>query len=122
MPTMKTKVWVAVICALLAVCVGLSLPMFLGNEPAARARILSDGEVVRTVLLDIDTEFTVPAPGGGHNVVTVRGGAIAVTDATCPDHYCMHRGFCDGGSSIVCLPNRLVIEFLGEQEVDFVVE
>ena len=122
MPEMKTKVWVAVICALLAVCVGLSLPVFLGSEPAAQARILSDGAVVRTVLLSVDTEFTVPAPGGGHNVVTVRDGAIAVTEATCPDNYCMHRGFCDGGSSIVCLPNRLVIEFLGEQEVDFVVE
>ena len=119
---MKTKAWVAVICALLAVCVGLSLPMFLGREPAIQARILSDGAVVRTVLLSIDTEFTVPAPGGGHNVVTVRNGAIAVTEATCPDNYCMHRGFCDGGSSIVCLPNRLVIEFFGEQEVDFVVE
>ena len=122
MADMKTRIWIGIICALLAVCVGLSLPVFLGNEPAAMARVLSDGEPVRTVLLSVDTEFTVPAPGGGHNVVTVRDGAIAVTEATCPDNYCMHRGFCDGGSSIVCLPNRLVIEFLGEQEVDLVVE
>ena len=67
---MKTKVWVAAICALLAVCVGLSLPMFLGSEPADQARILSDGEVVRTVLLDVDTEFTVPAPFSGTQVKT----------------------------------------------------
>jgi len=119
---MKTKTWVIIICALLAVCVGLALPVLLDSEPAAMARILSDGAPVRTVLLTVDTEFSVPAPGGGYNVVTVRDGAIAVTEASCPDHYCMHRGFCDGGSSIVCLPNRLIIEFVGEQEVDFVVE
>jgi len=63
----------------------------------------------------------VDTPGGGHNVVTVKDGRIAVTQANCPDHYCMDRGFCNSGSPIVCLPNRLVIEFSGEQEIDFVV-
>jgi hypothetical protein len=61
------------------------------------------------------------AYGDGHNVVTVKGGKVAVTEATCPDHYCMKRGYCDGGADIVCLPNRLVLKFIGEQEVDFVV-
>ena len=67
-----------------------------------------------------DHEFTVTAPGGGTNTITVRDGHIAVTAATCPDHYCMHRGFCDRGTQIVCLPNRLVIRFLGEQNIDAV--
>ena len=119
---MKTKVWIGILCGLLAVCLGLSVPLFLDGESAATAEIRSDGKLVKTVILSVDQEFTVTAPNGGTNTVTVRGGAIAVTQADCPDHYCMHRGFCDGGSSIVCLPNRLIIEFLGEQEVDFVVE
>ena len=33
----------------------------------------------------------------------------------------MHRGFCSGGMQIVCLPNRLVIEFVAEQEIDGVI-
>ena len=45
-------------------------------------------------------------------------GKIAVTEATCPDHYCMKRGFCASGMDIVCLPNKLVIHFIGEQTVD----
>ena len=118
---MKTRTWIILLCALLAACLGLSLPLFLSGEPAAAARILSGGELYKTVLLSVDQEFTVPAPGGGSNTVTVRDGAIAVTAASCPDHYCMHRGFCSGGGSIVCLPNGLVIEFTGEQEVDFAV-
>ena len=45
-------------------------------------------------------------------------GAIYATEATCPDHCCMKRGFCASGTDIVCLPNRLVIHFLGAQTVD----
>ena len=119
---MKTGTWIVLICVLLAAAVGFSVPMLLNGEPAARAEIWSDGELVETVSLGADQEFTITTASGGENTITVRDGAIAVTAANCPDHYCMHRGFCDGGSSIVCLPNRLVIEFLGEQEVDFVVE
>ena len=117
---MKTKYWIAVLAALLAVSALACIPL-LGLSPAGRAEITSDGEHLMTVDLRFDQEFTVESSGGGHNTVTVKDGAIAVTAADCPDHYCMERGFCDGGSPIVCLPNRLVITFLDAPEVDGVV-
>ena len=110
---MKTKTWIMIFAAVAAACIALSLPL-LRREQARFARITSRGEVVKTVDLLIDQEFTVD----GKNTVTVKDGKIAVTWADCPDHYCMKRGFCDRGTDIVCLPNRLVIEFLGEQPVD----
>jgi len=117
---MKTKYWIALLVVILFVCTSLSL-LLLGGGPAGRAEIASGGDVIRIVNLNIDQEFTVPSPNGGANTITVKDGKIAVTDATCPDHYCMHRGFCDSGAQIVCLPNRLVISFLASEEVDFVV-
>ena len=116
---MKTKYWIAILAAVLAACIGLSLLTF-GGETASRAQISSGGRVVRTVDLSINQEFTVETEGG-YNIVTVKDGKIAVTEASCPDHYCMARGFCNSGAQIVCLPNKLVIEFLEEQEIDFVV-
>ena len=110
---MKTKYWIAAFAVLAVVCIALSLPL-LRQEEARFAEITSKGELVKTVDLQIDQELTVD----GHNTVTVRDGKIAVTWADCPDHYCMKRGFCSGGTDIVCLPNRLVISFVGEQEVD----
>ena len=110
---MKTKYWLMIFGAVAAVCIALSLPL-LRQDQARFARITSKGETVKTVDLMIDQEFTVD----GKNTVTVEGGKIAVTWASCPDHYSMKRGFCAGGTDIVCLPNRLVISFLGEQEVD----
>ena len=118
---MKTKYWIMLLAlVLLASGVGGFFLLNSGGE-AAFAEIYSDGELVKTVSLHMDQEFAVSAPGGGENVITVKDGAIAVTQATCPDHYCMLRGYCSGGTQIVCLPNRLVIAFAGEQEIDGVI-
>lgn len=118
---MKTKTWILILAAMLAVCLGLSVFLLRPRGASTFAEITSQGKVVQTVDLRIDQQFTVTTSQGGSNVVTVRDGRIAVTEANCPDHYCMDRGFCSGGAQIVCLPNRLVIRFLGEQEIDGVV-
>lgn len=115
---MKTKTWIILLVIIVVLCAALSVMLMTGGAPAARAEISSDGTVVKIVDLHMDQEFTVPAPGGGSNTVTVRDGKIAVTQADCPDGYCMERGFCDSGAQIVCLPHRLIIRFLGEQEID----
>lgn len=119
---MKTKYWVLLLALLLAVCIGLSIPLLLSGEEARFAEVHSQGKLVKTVDLLLEQQFTVTAPDGGSNVITVKGGKIAVTEANCPDHYCMQRGFCSGGAQIVCLPNRLIIRFLGAQTVDAVAE
>ena len=116
---MKTKYWIVLLAALLLICGVLSV-VFLRPGQAQQAEIWSDGKLVKTVLLSVDQEFTVEG-ADGFNTVTVRDGKIAVTAASCPDSYCMHRGFCQGGAQIVCLPNRLVIKFVAEQEIDGVV-
>ena len=117
---MKTKFWVALIAAVLIICVGLSLWLLWPGEDAAYAEVWSDGKLLHKLALSVDREITVQTDRGT-NVITVKDGKIAVTDADCPDHYCMDRGFCAGGTQIVCLPNRLVIRFVSQQEIDGVV-
>ena len=118
---MKTKYWVICLAALLVICLGLSLVFLAPGAAATHAQITSDGQILRTVNLGIDQEFTVTSASGGTNTVTIQQGKIAVTQATCPDHYCMKRGFCHSGADIVCLPNRLVIHFTEAQEIDAVI-
>jgi len=116
---MKTKTWIALLGILLLLSAGASLAVLLPGEDAAEIRVFSQGELLYTLPLSIDRELNITTPSGGENTITISGGAVAVTRASCPDHYCMHRGYCTGGSSIVCLPNRLVIEFSASQDVDF---
>ena len=113
---MKTKIWILLLSAVMLLCVGLSL-WFLLPRQAQSARVYSDGQLLFTLDLRIDQTKTVHSQYGT-NVITVQDGKVAVTQADCPDGYCMDRGFCSGGVQIVCLPNRLVIQFGGEPEVD----
>ena len=117
---MKSKYWAVLIGLILVLCAVFSLFLLGEQTPAAMAEIRSDGILIRTAHLNTDQEFTVPCPGG-YNTVTVKNGKIAVTEADCPDGYCMERGFCDSGTPIVCLPHKLVIEFVGEQEIDGII-
>ncbi|MBR2048836.1 MAG: NusG domain II-containing protein [Oscillospiraceae bacterium] len=112
---MKTKYWLLCFALLAVICALFTLPL-LGGEAAEYAEIYSGGTLIKTVALSIDQEFTVD----GRNTVTVKDGRIAVTWAECPDQYCVKRGFRSSGGDIVCLPNRLVIRFAGEQEIDAV--
>ena len=113
---MKNKYWIVLIGAVFALCLAFVL-LPRNGAPAQRAQVVSEGSVVRVVDLNMDQEFTVTVAGGS-NTITVKDGKIAVTEADCPDHYCVKQGFCNQGAQIVCLPHALVISFLGESEID----
>ena len=117
---MKTRTWILIFALILILSLGASFYLLSPGESSTHAEISSQGQVVKTVDLRIDQEFTIEL-GDGFNVITVQDGKIGVTEASCPDHYCMKRGFCDSGTEIVCLPNRMTIRFLGVQEIDAVV-
>ena len=88
---MKSKYWMLLLAAAMALCLGLSIPLLMPGEAATHAEILSGGQVIHTVDLRVDREILVEADNGGENLVVVSGGKIGVAEATCPDHYCMHR-------------------------------
>lgn len=105
---MKTRYWIVLFAAILLVC-GVACLFLFRTEPALSASIYLDGKLYRSVslsqdqVIEIDTEY-------GHNTVTVADGKLSVTNADCPDGYCMTKPK-DGGAPIICLPHRLVIKF-----------
>ena len=117
---MKNKYWIMLLGAIAVWCLVLAI-IPAANQKTGTVRVKS-GNTAITVDLQKDQEFTLDAAGGGYNTVTVKDGKIAVTEADCPDQYCVQRGFCAGGTPIVCLPHNLVIEFLGDQEIDGILE
>ena len=117
---MKSKYWALLLSGMLILCAILSAALLLPGEAAEQAEVWSDGVLVETLDLSVDRVLTVQSKNGT-NIVTVKDGKIAVTEADCPDHHCIQRGYCASGAQIVCLPNRLVIKFLGEKTLDGVV-
>lgn len=114
---MKTKIWIGILAAALVLCLGLSIWLWLPRAPAACAEVYCRGVLLHRLDLSVDREVAVSTELGT-NVITVRDGAVAVTQADCPDGYCMKRGFCRSGAQIVCLPHGIVIQFVGSGELD----
>jgi len=99
-----------------ALCVAL----FLFNASkirGERANIYKDGKIVQTLDLNTPKEIDL-----GTNIILVKDGTICVKSATCPDKLCVKQGEISfGGESVICLPNKVVIEVTGKsQDVDAV--
>ena len=114
---MKTRWWILILSILFVLFGLLTLFFFLPQAQAHSVEIWSEGKLLQTVSLHQAQSFVVEGSRGS-NTVTVKDGKISVTEASCPDHYCMQRGKCDSGPDIICLPNQLVIKFTNQNELD----
>ena len=58
----------------------------------------------------------------GTNVILIEEDGVSMVSATCPDKLCVNQGKIKNSSrSIVCLPNKIVVEIADEKgEVDVV--
>ena len=74
-------------------------------------RITVDGSEYGTYSLAEDQVISI----GNTNVCGIRNGEAKMIEADCPDHLCMkQKAIGSAGGTIVCLPNRVVIEGVGE--------
>ena len=117
---MKTRTWILLLSALFLVLAGIVAWQYLSAKPSGGAEVWSDGQLVRTLDLSADGEYRVETERGW-NVLTVSGGKVAVTAASCPDGDCVRCGRRNSGPPIVCLPNRLSIRFSEQNGIDGVV-
>lgn len=70
-------------------------------------RITVNGEEYGTYSLGKDQVIKI----NGTNVCEIKNGEVKMTEADCPDHLCMKQKAVDStGGTIVCLPNKVVIE------------
>lgn len=85
-----------------------------------RIDITVDGEHFAVFSLSEDREINI----NGHNVLVIEDGSAYMKSADCPDRLCLDQASIDGrGGSIICLPNRVVVEVSdGSIDIDAVAE
>ncbi len=77
------------------------------------AAITIDGELVEELSLMRNCEARYETERG-YNIVKIEDGTVTVSEASCPDKICVnHRPISKTGETIVCLPNKLVVEIVG---------
>lgn len=105
---MKQKHWILIFAAVIAVCLAVWLLPRGGGQTAL---VYQDGALLYTLDLRQSRTLTVAGPAG-KNIITVAGGEVFVSRADCPDQVCVKHGPLQRtGGPIVCLPNRLTIEW-----------
>ncbi len=109
-----------VIVLLFVSIIGIICFKFLSKK-GVNAYVYHDGNLVLTIDLSIDDDYVVQGDLGDVLIV-VRDGKIKVDNEISPLHLCSLQGFVsDSNQSIVCLPNKVVIN-IGDSELDAVVK
>jgi hypothetical protein len=86
---------------------------FIMTKRGGRTVVISqDGKELFRLDLDREPDRRIEVEYEGRkNVIEIKDGEIYMMTADCPDHVCIKTGRLEYGKPVVCLPNRLVIEF-----------
>lgn len=114
---MKNRTWIIIFSSVVFIC--FILWGFISNLSGAAqlVGIYHNGILVEKIDLNLVTnEREIEITGDcGVNVVVVNNGKIKMESAECPDKICVKHGeLQNGGTPIVCLPNKIVIKFENE--------
>ena len=142
----KKRLKVDIIIGAVVVGIGVILVLvYLGTrKPGARVVVSIDGDEVATYSLsetvDVIVQDLKPDAGAtaqdlkpdadateqdrksngdvpGRNRLVIRDGEARMEEADCPDKLCVHQGrISHTNESIVCLPHRISIRIVGEDE------
>lgn len=110
---MKKKELLFIITILISACILWAGMYLVRRGQYGSIRITVNGELYGNYSLAEDRVI----PIGDTNVCEIKDGQVQMIEAECPDHLCMKQKIDSGGGTIVCLPNRVVIE--GEKAADF---
>jgi hypothetical protein len=104
---------VVIVLAVVALSVFLITQSVIGAGAGSdlELRVTANGEEVLVRQLGEDYEkLTIPG-FAGDSYLEISDGRVRMIDSACPDKLCVKTGWISSpGESIVCLPNRVVIE------------
>ena len=115
---------VIIIITLLAIALGAMgvSKIFFNHKYANKyVEIFENGKLYQKILVKDNTfKKTIKVVTKlGTNVVEIENGGARMLDADCRDKICVKEGFKDkNGQTIVCLPNKFVVEIKGEDKAE----
>ncbi|PID58323.1 hypothetical protein CSB45_04450 [candidate division KSB3 bacterium] len=74
-----------------------------------------------SALLSLAENQTLAVPGPlGETLLTIHDGHVHVTESPCRNKICIHSGrISRSGEIIACVPNKVVIQILGDKTADY---
>lgn len=114
---LKAKDIILIILILVVAAGAWLLHEVLKDTGSGVAVIRVDGVIEGTYPLTEDREISI---NGGSNMLRIRNGSAKMIDADCPDQLCVNqRAVSADNESIICLPNRVIVEIQSRQESEY---
>lgn len=89
------------------------------DAEGGEAVVTIDGEEYGRYSLSEDQEIPILIDGEQTNLLMIEDGKADMVEADCPDQICVnHRAVSKEHETIVCLPNKVVVEIEGGEEAD----
>lgn len=111
---MIKKADIILAAGLIIIGLAMSYILSLGHDSGSRLIITCDGERFGSYPLAEDREITVRRDSH-MNKVTIKDGIVSMSFSDCHGQDCVHQGDISlSGESIICLPNKVVLEISGD--------
>lgn len=108
--TVRRRHDILFIAVLLFLCAAAALGLYVFREDGDAVTVSIDGQLYAEYPLTEDRVVELISDGGFNRLV-IEDGYAYVEEASCPDGICSsHRPISHNGESIICLPNKVVIE------------
>lgn len=89
----------------------------IGAAAAGSVTVKVGGEIEGVYSLGEDQEIEI---NGGTNILIIRNAKADMIEADCPDKLCVNqRAISKNGESIICLPNKVVVEVSSKENSEF---
>lgn len=111
---MKTRTWLLILSSVLIICTLLWLIVSNLSLHTQIVGIYKNGKLIEKIDLNSVTDEREVTLSGefGKNTIIISHGHIQMKSAECPDKLCVKHGALEKSATpIVCLPNRVVIQF-----------
>ena len=108
--TVRRRHDILFIAVLLFLCAAAALGLYVFREDGDTVTVSIDGQLYGEYPLTEDRVVELISDGGFNRLV-IEDGYAYVEEASCPDGICSsHSPIGHNGESIICLPNKVVIE------------
>ena len=93
---------------------------FMEKQKGAFVCVTVDGAVYGNYELSKVQDIPIKVHGIVTNTLQIAQEEAKMIQADCPDRLCVHqRAIAGQGETIVCLPNKIVVEVKGEHDAEF---
>lgn len=111
---------IILVLLILAVAIAAYLGLLFFRESHtknAEAVVTIDGAEYGRFPLNQNVTEKIELADGSYNILVIQDGEADVTKASCPDGICVHhKNIRMQGETIVCLPNKVVVEIQNGEE------